>query len=179
MTFEHSAPKASPEGTGLIHEVLVLVLGDQEPGVVQIAVPAAAVREVARVDRITAYPGAPSDVPGVTAVRGQIVPVLDLTRDLTRGIAGARAVVLLALGTRALALAGATPVRVASAEDVSHRSPGARAHVRLWSGRLLPVAGAVRLHDAARPDAADGRVLPLLDAAALIDDVVDASDGEN
>ncbi len=174
MTFGSGAPHDTPEGTGLSRAVLVLAFGADGPDAVQIAVPSIMVREVARVDRLTAYPGAPSDVPGVAAVRGQIVPVLDLTPGTTE----ARAVVLLVLGTRAVALAGATPVRVAASEDVSHLSPGARAHVRLWSGRLLPVAGAVRLHDAARPDAAGGPVLPLLDAAALIDNVVDDSDGE-
>ena len=151
-------------------DVLVLAIGDDPLGTV--AVLAEHVREVARVERITAYPGAPADVRGVTAVRGLIVPVLDLTPT---GVAG-RPVVLLAVGDRALALAGSTAVRVTRGVVVG---PGAGAPPRLWSGRVLPRAGAVRLAAAARPEAADGPTLPLLDAAALIHDAVDEPDGES
>ncbi len=152
-------------------DVLVLAVARGADATTQIAVPAANVREVARIDRVTEYPGAPADVPGIAAVRGQIVPVLDLAPHA----GGPRAVVLLVAGPLTLALAGGAPLRITAAlgaDDASNTAP-----LRVWSGRVLPVAGAVRLHDASRPDAADGPVLPLLDAAALIRDVVDESEG--
>lgn len=153
-------------------DVLVLAIGDDPLGTVAVA--AAHVREVARLERTTAYPGAPVDVRGVTAVRGLIVPVLDLTPSDTAG----RPVVLLTVGDAALALAGSAAVRVTRAVWAE---PGVDAPVplRLWSGRVLPLAGAVRLADAARPEVADGPTLPLLDAAALIHDAVDVPDGES
>ncbi len=171
--FESSAPNAQGERPASAIDVLVLSIGDG-PNAAVIAIPVPFVREVARVDRITRYPGAPADVPGVTAVHGQIVCVLDLV-PVT---GGERAVVLLAVETRALAVAGGTPLRVAAAvPDVSPplRAPSA---IGLWSGRLLPLAATVRLQGASRHDAAEGSALPLLDVAALIDDVVDDFDGE-
>lgn len=151
-------------------EVLVVALGGEALGATQLAIRAEHVREVARVERVTAYPGAPPDVAGVAAVRGQIVPVLDVTPRH----ASYQTVVVLALGRRALALAGASALRVSRAVAVSAdpAADGDTSPLRLWSGRVLPLSGAVRLADAVRPDAADG-ALPLLDAAALIQDAVD------
>ncbi|GJG87697.1 hypothetical protein tb265_28780 [Gemmatimonadetes bacterium T265] len=159
----------APDGPP-VFDVLVLAFPD---GSTPIAIPVGVVREVARVDRVSAYPGAPADVSGVTAVRGHIVPVLDFAPSNDAG----RAAVVIASGTRAIALSGASPARVAAARPVTGRAASDVPAVRLWSGRLLPVSGAVRLLGAARPDAANGPVLPLLDAAALIGDVVDDSDG--
>lgn len=156
-------------------EVLVVALARDEARASRIAIRAEDVREVARVERVTEYPGAPPDVCGVAAVRGQIVPVLDLTPR----VGGSQTVVLLAVGARALALAGAFAVRVAAAAAAVPNGGGGApgpAPPRLWSGRVLPLAGAVRLADAVRPDAADA-ALPLLDAAALIDEAVDDPDG--
>ncbi len=135
------------------------------------AIRASDVREVARLERVTPYPGAPADVPGVTALRGQIVPVLFLAPpDVASGPA-----ILVSDGREALVLAGAGPTRVTGARwSTAPRDP----RVVLWSGRELPLAGAVRLEDAARPDAAGGPPLPLLDAAALIAAAVDDTDGE-
>ncbi len=174
MTSERSGLDDAGERPVTGIEVLVLAIDDGH-GAAHVAIPAALVREVARVDRVTPYPGAPDDVPGVAAVHGQIVSVL----DLVSGAAGERSVVLLAVGTRALALAGGSPLRVARA--VLEAAPprlGPSSAIGLWSGRLLPLAATVRLLGASRHDAAEDSVLPLLDAAALIDDVVDDSDGE-
>lgn len=155
-------------------EVLVLALEGGALGTVEVALRASHVGEVARDARITAYPGAPTDVRGVAAVRGQVVPVLDLAPPS----GGARAVVLVRVGAGALALAGATPTRVAAAVAIAADAGAEPNTLRTWSGRVLPLAGAVRLADAARPQAADGPTLPLLDAAALIHDVVDDPDDE-
>ena len=159
-------------------EVLVVTVGRGDLAPMSLAVAASDVREVFRADRTTAYPGAPDDVAGVTAVRGQIVAVLDLTaRDRIGSADASRVLVVLDVNGRALALAGATPVRVVAAGLAPSAGGAAPPALRLWSGRLLPVAGRVRLLDAAHPDASDGVVLPLLDAAALIDDVIDDPDG--
>ncbi len=157
-------------------EVLVLTIGHGAGPVSRIAVAASAVREVSRAERITPYPGAPVDIPGVTAIRGRIVVILDLAR---RGeqLSISAPLVLLESEGRALALAGVTPVRVAASAVVPNDTEQPTPHVRLWSARVLPVAGRVRLLDATRPDADDGSMLPLLDAAALIDDVIDDPDG--
>ncbi len=178
MTSEGSAAEPIDENLGhltdaRVLEVLVLSLGDAA-GATQCAIPAATAREVARVDRVTAYPGAPVDVGGVAAIRGHIVVVLDLVPST----AGERVAVLLTVGTRTLALAGATPVRVVAAHTLESQHPAHLPGVRLWSGRMLPCRTAVRLLDGTQPELASGVVLPLLDAAALIDDVLDDSDGE-
>lgn len=152
-------------------EVLVLEISRGPAAGVHIAIRATDVREVASAERITEYPGAPADVPGITAVRGHIVAVL----DLVPGSDGPRSIVLVVAGPRTLALAGGTAIRVTTAAvDVAARPTSG---IPLWSGRVLPVAGTARLHDAAGPDAAAGPALPLLDSAALIRDVVDDPDG--
>lgn len=152
--------------------VLVLMIGDDAAAAMRIAIPAANVREVASAEHVTEYPGSPLDVAGLTAIRGQIVPVLDLVAN-----AGARrSIVILDAGTQTLAIAGGVAVRIAgaiAAPDLTDIAP-----VRLWSGRVLPLVGSVRLHDAPRSSASGAPALPLLDAAALIRDVVDESDGE-
>ena len=153
-------------------DVLVVAVGVHLAASRRIAIRATSVLEVASTDRVTEYPGAPADVPGMTAIRGRIIAVL----DLVSGVSGTRPIVVISDESRALALAGGIALRVAPATlDVDQ--PGGSA-IRLWSGRVLPVVGSARLSDAARLDAAGAPVLPLLDAEALIRDVLDDSDGE-
>jgi purine-binding chemotaxis protein CheW len=54
-------------------DVVVVEVGGR-----RLAVPAARVREVAAVSTVTPLPTAPAPVIGLTQLRGQIVPVLDL-----------------------------------------------------------------------------------------------------
>ncbi len=59
-------------------DVVVVEAGGQ-----RLALPAARVREVAAVSTVTPVPTAPPPVVGLTQLRGQILPVLDVARKLT------------------------------------------------------------------------------------------------
>ena len=62
MTSDAREEPARPVGDGPTFEVLVVAFGAADAPALRLAVAARAVREVARVDRVAAYPGAPPDV---------------------------------------------------------------------------------------------------------------------
>lgn len=172
MTPSDDLEPSRGDGAAGAVDVLVVSIFAAD-GIVRCAILARHVRGVARMERVTRYPGAPADVPGVTALGGQVVAVLYLTApDAAAGPA-----VLVSDGVHALALAGGAPARVTAATPAGPGAAADQPRLRLWSGRELPLAGAVRLVDASRPDAADGPSLPLLDTAALITAAVDDTDG--
>jgi purine-binding chemotaxis protein CheW len=75
------APEKAPPGAAIAREEFFCFrLGDM-----QLGVPSLAVREVVRVGPLTALPRVPNYLLGVCAVRGEVLPVLDLLRFLSKG----------------------------------------------------------------------------------------------
>jgi len=134
------------------------------------ALPVGVVREVVRVGRWTAVPGAPSDVVGILTVRNRLVPLLDLgerwglgrtpidrrTRALLCGRAHPRAA---AVALLAASVEGVVSVPAAAIEPKGSNGcePG-----------IVPVAAFARLGE---------RTARILDADAVLDSLSDRADG--
>ena len=167
-----AARGAEPDG-GEPLVLLVLSVGGRE-----LAVPAEAVVEVARPGTVTPLAGAPPWVRGVAAVRGAILPVVDLgarwrgAADRGGGVdpASDRWVVVVADGRRRAALAGAVVRAVATAAEPAR--PGQPAAGSPEGAGALPWRGTVRPR---REGGADGAAdaLPLLDVRALLDELLE------
>jgi chemotaxis signal transduction protein len=80
-------------------DVVLVELGDH-----RLAVPAARVREVAQAAAVTPVPTAPPPVAGLTQVRGQILPVLDLTGPTPRAVRPLDPLLIVELGAARAAL---------------------------------------------------------------------------
>jgi len=86
--------------------------------------PVAWAREVVPVGHVTPAPTAPPEVLGVTQVRGQILPLLDLPRMLGGRPATVRlgdVALLVGVGETAALLSGATALRVGDAPEGATR----------------------------------------------------------
>lgn len=122
----------------------------------QYAIPAGAVREVARTEVVTQVPGAPPAVLGITNVRGRVLPVVDLpallglSRD--RGAPPARIVIAEHRGRQAaLAVDAVTDVMTLPDPSEDADSP------------LLVGASLV-----------GGGLVGIVDVAAVLDEVAEA-----
>ena len=120
---------------------------------------AAQAREVARLAEIVPLPGAPPHLAGVTSVRGQVVPVLDLRRltEVVPSERGPRARIV-TLRTR-----HAVAVLVEAVEDLVEVGPGDRLDPVAPAGGPVtpPTLGAIRLPD--------GSSAALLDVERLVE----------
>ena len=108
------------------------------------AIDAAAVREVARMVRVTPLPGAPAPVEGVIVVRGASVPVIDLRARLglpSRPATDADYLVVVATAHRTVAL------RVDDVDDVRDVPDHAIERAAGLVASAATVAGVVRLED--------------------------------
>jgi purine-binding chemotaxis protein CheW len=74
-------------------DVVVVEVGGR-----RIAVPTASVREVTTLATLTPVPGAPPAVAGLTQVRGQILPVLDVDGDGARAAPAQDTIVIVERG---------------------------------------------------------------------------------
>ena len=72
-----AAGKGSPDKGGKVHQLVSFQVGGEE-----FAFPMEQVREILRVDTPKEVPGAPEHLLGVSTVRGQILPIVDLRRLL-------------------------------------------------------------------------------------------------
>lgn len=144
-----------------------------------VAVATGDVAEVARLGAVTPLAGTPTWVRGVTAVRGVIVPVVDLLGLLGEPSAAAHAqpaaagggaehVVVVVRGAWRAALVGATVAGVAEGPC----APGAAARLAGSDAPGLPVRGAVRPERGGAPDR-EAPPVPLLDVAALLHELHD------
>lgn len=136
-----------------------------------LAIPSAAAQAVVRAGPVTPLGGVPVWVAGVTAVRGRVMAVADLSR-----LAGAAAAeggeawhVVVEAGGRAAALAGLTVRRVVTrlpeGDGGADEPPSTAAH-----RPGLPTRGVARLAvDDERGAAALPRWAPVLDVTALLD----------
>ena len=83
----------------MIGDLLLVEVGDK-----RLALPTARVREVAAAAAVTPVPTAPAPVAGLTQLRGQIVPVLDLGTGPPRAPRPSDPIVIVELGPARAAL---------------------------------------------------------------------------
>lgn len=108
------------------------------------AIEATAVREIARMVRVTPLPGAPAPVDGVIVVRGASVPVLDLRARLglpTRRVADTDYLIVVATAARTVVL------RVDDVDDVRDVPDDAIERATGMVASAATVAGVARLAD--------------------------------
>jgi purine-binding chemotaxis protein CheW len=120
-------------------DVLVVDIGGQRYGL-----PALGVREVLRAVTITPLPSAPPVVEGVVAVRGEVLPVLDVRRRFRhppRPLSAADHLVVARAGERLVV------VRVDRALDLVSLDPGQVEEARRVVPEETRVAGIARLPD--------------------------------
>lgn len=173
---ESSEPHETPDGlpsSGAPRVLVVSLAG------VHLAIPAALAAGVVRPGPVTPVPGPEPWVLGVTAVRGRVLPVVDVRRlaglgpaegaEEAAGDASGAWFVVIDDGRRAAVLAGMRVRRVAACVADRDAEPAGAA-----AAAGLPTCGVARLEgensrgaDALPPTA------PLLDVAALLDLVHD------
>lgn len=96
-------------------DVVVVLIGARK-----LALPRARVREIVAVSTVTPVPTAPSPVVGLTQLRGQVVPILDLAGGALRAARPNDLLVVIELGpTRAALLVD----RVLSAAEAADPEP--------------------------------------------------------
>jgi purine-binding chemotaxis protein CheW len=73
----HAHRRAGVRGATWQREVLAFLLGDEE-----YAIDIRRIREIIKTRPVTEVPRAPVFIPGIIAVRGQVIPIVDLRRRL-------------------------------------------------------------------------------------------------
>jgi purine-binding chemotaxis protein CheW len=160
------AIESPPANEPMPEQVLIL-----RSGGARLALYAAQAREVARLGDLVPLPGAPSRLAGVTSVRGQVLPVLDL-RQVMEGLAsersgaarlvtlrGKRPVALLVeavddlleVSLEQLLLAADQPIRDADAQG--RGGMPCRGEIRLEDGGAVALLDVARLTDLATEEA--------------------------
>lgn len=81
MAFRRRVRERAKAATEDERQFVILHLGEQE-----FALPILGVREIIAVPRVTPIPDAPSFVEGVTNLRGEIIPVVDLAQRIGRAV---------------------------------------------------------------------------------------------